>query len=171
MNKQKWLILLLAIITVAALAVAGWAVFFRRSAPVLAPDYAPVEQEPNAQPYDDGSTEKLDAEEGGGAVSLTYSDQATVDLSDKTATLVFANPAKSVQEMVVQILVDDTVIVQSGTLVPGNQVTTLALLDGAESQLQPGGYDGKFAVFYYDPDTGEKAVVNTEIPITVTVQE
>ena len=29
----------------------------------------------------------------------------------------------------------------------------------------------KFVVFYYDSDTGEKAVVNTEIPITITVQE
>ena len=83
----------------------------------------------------------------------------------------FANPGKSLQDMVVQIVIDETVIVQSGTLKPGNQVTTLNLLDGAEKQLQPGGYDGKFVVFYYDPDSGEKAVVNTEIPITITVQE
>lgn len=171
MTKNKWLVPLLAVITVAALAVAAWAVFLRKPAPVLAPDYAPVEEEANAQPYDDGNTEKMDAEEGGGAVSLTYSDQVTVDCSDKTVSLIFANPSKSRQDMVVQILVDDTLIAQSGTLKPGNQIQTLPLLDSVDKQLQPGGYDGKFAVYYYDPDSGEKAVINTEIPITVTVQE
>ena len=35
--------------------------------------------------------------------------------------------------------------------------------------LSPGGYEGKFIVLYYDPDSGEKAMVNTEIPITVNV--
>lgn len=171
MTKNKWLVPLLGVITVAALAVAVWAVCFRRPAPVLAPDYAPVETEENAQPMEEEPQEKMEASSGGGAVSLTYSDQVTVDLSDKTASLVFANPGRSVQDMMVQILVDDTVIVQSGTLEPGMMVNTLNLLDGAEKQLRPGGYDGKFAIYYYDPDNGEKAVVNTEIPVTVTVQD
>jgi hypothetical protein len=35
--------------------------------------------------------------------------------------------------------------------------------------LSPGGYKGSFSVFYYDPSSGEKAMVNTEIPILVTV--
>lgn len=171
MKIKKILIPVLLLITLIAIGVTIWALFFRNTAPVLAPDYAPVEEEANAEPIGDDDSEKMEAEEGGGAVSLTYSTEVTIDLSDKAASLVFANPSKSVQDMVVQIVIDDTVIVQSGTLKPGNQVTTLDLLDGAESQLQPGGYDGKFVVFYYDPDTGEKAVVNTEIPITITVQE
>lgn len=171
MKGKKLLIPVLILITLVAVGVTIWALCFRDAAPVLAPDYAPVEEESNAQPIQDDSDEKLEAEEGGGAVSLTYSNEVTIDLSDKTAGLLFANPGKSLQDMVVQIVIEDTVIVQSGTLKPGNQVTTLDLLDGAESQLQSGGYDGKFVVFYYDPDTGEKAVVNTEIPITITVQE
>ena len=80
-----------------------------------------MEEESNAQAIEDDSGEKLEAEEGGGAVSLTYSNEVTIDLSDKAASLVFANPGKSVQDMVVQIVIDDTVIVQSGTLKPGNQ--------------------------------------------------
>lgn len=171
MKGKKILIPVLLLITLIAVGVTIWALFFRNPEPVLAPDYAPVEEEENAQPIEDDSNEKLEAEEGGGAVSLTYSNEATIDLSDKTASLVFANPGKSLQDMVVQIVIDDTVIVQSGTIKPGNQVTTLDLLDGAETKLQPGGYDGKFVVFYYDQDSGEKAVVNTEIPLTITVQE
>ena len=171
MKGKKILIPVLLLITLIAVGVTIWALFFRNPEPVLTPDYAPVEEEENAQPIEDDSNEKLEAEEGGGAVSLTYSNEATIDLSDKTASLVFANPGQSLQDMVVQIVIDDTVIVQSGTIKPGNQVTTLDLLDGAETKLQPGGYDGKFVVFYYDQDSGEKAVVNTEIPLTITVQE
>lgn len=171
MKTKKILIPVLILITLIAIGVTIWALFFRNTAPVLSPDYAPVEEETNAQPIGDDDSEKMEAEEGGGAVSLTYSNEVTIDLSDKTASLLFANPGKSLQDMVVQIVIKDTVIVQSGTLKPGNQVTKLNLLDGAEKELQPGGYDGTFVVFYYDQDSGEKAVVNTEIPITVTVKE
>lgn len=171
MKNKTWLASLLILITAAALAVTVWALFFRNQDSVLPPDYAPVEEEPNAQPIEDDSDEKLQAQEGGGAVSLTYSTEVAIDLSQKNANLLFANPGKSLQEMVVQIVIEDTVIVQSGTLKPGRQVTTLNLMEGAEKQIQTGGYNGKFVVFYYDPDSGEKAVVNTEIPITITVQE
>ena len=73
--------------------------------------------------------------------------------------------------MVLQLVIDDVVIIQSGRLEPGNRVTTLNLLDGAEKRLAAGGYNGKFVVLYYDRASGEKAMVNTDIPVTVTVTE
>ena len=94
-----------------------------------------------------------------------------VDLSDKQAMLLFANPGKSNQDMVIQIIIQDVVICQSGTLTPGHQVKTLDLQDGAEKLLTAGIYEGKFNVLYYHPETGEKAIVNTEIPVTITVQD
>lgn len=169
-SNSKVLILILLLITVVALCVTIWAVFFREPV-VLAPDYAPQQEEQNAETIPDDSGEKMESPQGGGSVSLTYSNEVTIDLSDKTASLYFANPGKSNQDMVLQVLIQDTVIIQSGTLKPGNQVSTIDLLDGAAKQLQPGGYDGKFLVLYYSPETGEKAMVNTEIPITITVEE
>lgn len=115
-NRGKILILLLLLITVIAVGVTIWALFFRDTAPALTPDYAPQQEETNAEPIGDEDDEKLEAEEGGGAVSISYSNEAEISLS-------------------------------------------------------AGGYEGKFAVLYYDPDTGEKAVVNTEIPVTITVSE
>ncbi|MFR6562092.1 MAG: hypothetical protein ACLUR5_08915 [Eubacterium ventriosum] len=82
-----------------------------------------------------------------------------------------ANPTKSNQDMVLQLVIDDVVILQSGRLEPGNRVSALNLLDGAEKKLATGGYDGKIVVLYYDRTSGEKAMVNTEIPVTVTVTE
>ena len=172
-NKQNklilLLILLLLLITLIAVGVTVWALFFRDSGPTLAPDYAPQEMEQRAETIPNDSGEKMDKPEGGGSVSLTYSNKVTIDLSDKMAALYFANPGKSNQDMVLQIAIQDTVILQSGTLKPGNQVKLLDLLEGAEEMLSPGGYEGKFIVLYYDQESGEKAMVNTEIPITVNV--
>lgn len=170
-RKQKWLVALLLLITATAVCVSIWALFFRDTDPMLAPDYAPQDEEQNQRAIEDDSDDKLDAAEGGGAVSLSYSPDVTIDLSDGTAALRFANPGRSTQDMVVQVVIQDQILVQSGRLTPGHEVTDLDLMDGAEKQLSEGVYEGKFTVLFYHPDSGEKAVVNTDIPITVTVRE
>ena len=168
MKKQNGIMLLLAAVAAICLGVAVWALFFREET-VLAPDQAPpAETQAQTIPGDDAD-DKMEKPEGGSSVSLTFAKEVTIDLSEKTADLLFANPGKSNQDMVLQIIIQNTVIVQSGTLKPGNQVTSLALLDGAAKRLTEGIYEGKFNVLYYDPVTGAKAVVNTEIPIEITV--
>lgn len=172
-KRTTIIIAILAVITVAALCVTMWAVFFREpddsNKVILTPDYAPQNKEENAETIPDDTGDKMENPEGGGAVSLTYSNEVTIDISDKAAALYFANPGKSNQDMVIQIAIRDTIILQSGTLSPGNQVKLLNLLEGAEDMLQPGGYEGKFIVLYYDQTSGEKSMVNTEIPITINV--
>ena len=175
LNKTTIIIAILAVITVTALCVTMWALFFREPSAgddnkvILNPDYAPQKQEQNAETIPNDTGDKMAPPEGGGAVSLTYSNEVKIDISDKAAAVYFANPGKSNQDMVLQIVIQDTVILQSGTLKPGNQVKLLNLLEGAEDMLQPGGYEGKFVVLYYDPISGEKSMVNTEIPITINV--
>ena len=173
LNKTTIIIAILAVITVAALCVTMWALFLREpddnNKVILNPDYAPQNKEENAETIPDDTGDKMENPEGGGAVSLTYSNEVTIDISDKAAALYFANPGKSNQDMVIQIAIQDTIILQSGTLSPGNQVKLLNLLEGAEDMLQPGGYEGKFIVLYYDLTSGEKFMVNTEIPITINV--
>lgn len=168
------IIALLALITVACATVAVVVLLDKDEPPtVLAPDYAPQDEDPNAEKIPDDNGDKLDQPEGGGAVSLIYTTDVTVDLSDKKATLLFGNPQKSNQDMVVQIVVKGQVIVQSGRITPGNRVTALDLLHDAPT-LGAGTYTDencKFVVLYYDKDSGEKAILNTEIPITVTVQQ
>ena len=95
----------------------------------------------------------------------------TIDLSEKKAALQFANPSKSTQDMVLQIVIQDVIIAQSGRLEPGYRLKELSLWDGAEKMLAEGGYDGKFVILSYDPVSGEKAMVNTEAAITVTVKQ
>lgn len=170
-DKKNLLIYILLLITAAAVAVTVWALFFRSPDVTLAPDYAPVATEKHAQPIPDDRGGQSAAQPGSGSVSLTYSNEVTVDLGSAAAELLFANPGRSNQDMVLQIVIQDAVIVQSGRITPGNQVTQLELTGDAVDMLSPGGYEGCFRVFYYDLNSGEKAIVNTEVPISVTVTE
>ena len=139
--------------------------------PVLNPDFPPQETEQNAQPIPGGSDEKLEHEEGGGSVRLTYSDKVTIDLTDKKAKLHYLNPSSSTQDIMIRIIIKDQVIAQSGLLLPGYQVRELDLIADAEKMLIEGTYSGKFEIYFYDPETNERAMLNAEAPITITVQQ
>ena len=171
MNKMIIaIIIVLALVTVASLGVTAWAIWGRDPGTVLAPDYAPKEEEKNQTPIEGDGGTKLDSPDGGGAVGLIYSKDIELDLGTKKASLMFGNPSRSNQDMVVQLVIQEEVILQSGRITPGNKVNSLALLKDAEKKLTKGGYDGKFVVLYYNQDTGEKAILKTEIPVTVTVK-
>lgn len=168
-TRRNILLIILILLLMITIGISIWALFFREDKIILAPDYAPKDTEENVETIPGDSGDKLPQEEGGGAVSLIYSKEATIDLSENTAKLLFGNPKKSNQNMLVQIVIHDTVILQSGLITPGHQVTKLELFDNVK--LSPGIYEGKLAVYYYQPDTGEKAMVNTDIVLNITVQE
>lgn len=171
-KKLIALLILLLLLLIVSIGVTIWALVFREPDVVLNPDYAPEEVEFNQVPIPGDSTEgKVENTGGGGSVSLNYADRVVIDLSDEKVDLYFANPGRSNQDMVIQVVIQDEVLVQSGRLTPGHQVTELELLPDAAEKLAPGGYDGKFVLYYYHPETSEKAMVNTEIEIDIAVQE
>ena len=178
MNKKLMVTLMavLSVITVACVATMIVVLVGQDNDPpaVLAPDYAPQEEEPNAEPIpDDDSNETLPQSIDGGAVSLFYTTDVTVDRSDRKASLLFGNPQRSNQDIVLQIVVKDQIIVRSGRITPGNRVTALDLLSDAP-ELGAGTYTDencKLVVLYYNRDSGEKSILNTEIPISLTVKE
>ena len=167
-DRQSLLIFVLLLITVCAVCVTVWALFFRTTDAVLTPDHAPVAEE-HARPIPGDTGKHDDAQPGSGSVSLTYSNQVMISLSGKRAQLLFANPGRSNQDVAIQLVIQNQVILQSGRIAPGNQVAELDLPLEVVSILMPGGYEGIFLVHFYDPASGEKAIVTTEIPVSVTV--
>lgn len=167
-QKRLWMILLL-LVTIAAL---GTAVYLLTRGGAGKPlDYAPKKIDMAAVQIED-SGEKLSAPEGGGAVSLTYSTDVLLDLQEKKAEILFENPSKSTQDIVLQLLVagtegEEEVLAQSELIPAGYRLEELPV--EAELTLSSGKYEGLFRVLYYDADTGEKAVLNTEIPVKLTV--
>lgn len=169
-SKLKWLIPLLLLITIASVAITVATLL--KPSTVQAPDFAPQTVDDNADKMEDEDGDKMETQEGGGAISLTYSTQVEVDLEDGQAHILFQNPTRSTQDVVLQLVVgegdQETLVAQSQLIPAGYSLDNLELEEPV--LLTQGGYEGEFRVLCYDPDSGEKAVVNTVIPVDITVQ-
>ena len=138
--------------------------------PGITPDYPAPPEDEGAEDVEDDE-EKLDAPEGGGAVGMIYSNEVSIDLSDKKATLLFANPNRSTHNVTVQLVVQDVVLAESGLLTPAKRITELALKDGITVPEGVYAQNAKFVIRFYDPETNACSIVNSEIAVTVTVRE
>ena len=166
---MKILLILLILLLLLLLFLGAWMLWFR--APELAPDYLPPEEDPYATDIEGDNEDKLDRPQGGGAIGMTYRPSVQIDLSRKKAELLYQNPGRSNSDVLVQIVIQDVVIAQSGRIAPGKQIVTMDLLPGTASLLEVGGYDARLAVFFYDPVTAERSLLRTEGKIDLTVIE
>ena len=165
-RRYRRMIVILALAAAAAAGTVVWALFFSREPIEISPEQVPERIDTYAEPSGGEGEEKMEAPEGGGAVSMAYQREVYLSLGEKKASLVFENPEKSVNDMVLQLVIpgeeEDLVIAQSGKLPPGYRLEEMELLDTVQV-LEEGSYEGKFHVLYYDPDTGEKMMVNGDI--------
>lgn len=137
--------------------------------PGITPDYPAPPLDEGAEDVEDNE-EKLDAPEGGGAVGMIYSTDVEIDLSDKKVTLLFANPNRSTHNVSIQLIVQDTVLAESGLLTPSKRITTLDLKDGVTVPEGVYASNAKILVRFYDPESNACSIVNSEIAVTVTVR-
>ncbi len=137
----------------------------------LTPDYAPGTIDVNAIKEKD-SGEKMSVSQGGGAVSIAYSNIVSVDTKNKKVKLYFKNPSVSRESIVLEVIVlqgeKEYVIAQSDLLPPGYALYNLELT--AKTKLPAGGYKGKFRITYYNEETSEKEIINTEIEASIEVK-
>lgn len=143
---------------------------------VLEPDYATITIDDNAVPMTgspDEPQERTQVEEGGGSVTISFMDDVRYNLSTGDVSLFYQNPYASTHDVVVQVILisgqNEYLLGQSGLLQPGYEVTHINGA-GTSISLSPGGYTGKLKLLFYDPETGERAIVDTDIPTTITVE-
>lgn len=170
-KKRRWLIIILIIGIIICIGITLWALFFRDGETTADRDYPPQGVEDRQEPIDGDNSEKLESPEGGGAINVTYGTDATVDLSEKTIELYYANPGASNQDVAILIMVEDLLVAKSELINPGNQISKLALEEDAAEKLQVGGYNAELVVRAYNPESGEKAMVDTKGEIALKVQE
>lgn len=170
-KKKKLRMILLGIGAVLCLVGIVWAwMFSKTEIPPLVSDYAPAVSEPGAAPVEEEADQPDVSVDGWDPIE--YDRAVHINLSDNTATFRYIHPARSTQNIVLQIVVQDTVIARSGLITPGNQLKALTLLDGAAKKLSAGMYtDAQFKILSYDPQSGEKAAADTVAQIVLTVQE
>ena len=101
-------------------------------------------------------------------MNITYSNEVTISLADSAATVQITNPTRSNQSMLIQLMIQDVKVGQSGTIPPGNQLTVIPLDENIT--LEPGKYEGMFHLLFFDTETNEQANLNTNIPVTLTVE-
>ena len=165
-RRSKTYLILATVVALLAICVAVWALFFRAPETPTDPEISPVADE-HLTPTDDGDDEKMPQAEGGGAVNITYSNEVTISLADATAAVQITNPTRSSQSMLIQLMIQDVKIGQSGTIPPGNQLAVIPLDENIT--LEPGTYEGMFHLFFFDVETNEQANLNTNIPVKITV--
>ena len=172
-RKAKIVIAVLSIAIILCICVTIWALFFRKAdSPALIPDYAPGKIEENAEPIaDEGDVSKIDAPEGGGAIGIQYANEAFIDLSDNTAYLQYVNPGRSTHGTVLCIEIQGEIIARSGLILPGHRLRVLSLFDDASKRLSPGGYNAQFRILSYDPESGEKSMLDALADVYITVRE
>lgn len=165
-RRSKTYLILATIIALLAICVAVWALFFRAPEAPADPEISPVADE-HLTPTDDGDDEKMPQAEGGGAVNITYSNEVTISLADATAAVQITNPTRSNQSMLIQLIIQDVTVGQSGTIPPGNQLTVIPLNENIK--IEPGSYDGKFQLLFFDVKTNQQANLTTSIPVTIMI--
>ena len=150
-----------------------WSALFDRPEPtIIDPDHPLPTEDVNAETLPDEG-EAAVSDEGGGSVSMIYTLSVNASLSTGTAKIDFRNPSISNHDIAIILYVvsdgKEYPIAQSGLVKAGNSLSTLELFDDA-AILQEGTYSGKYLVLYYDPVTGEKALVEPEITdLVITV--
>lgn len=166
-NKKGIVVFLLLIILICVVIIV-YLLFFKEPKQV---DYAPGKEDKNIVLLPN-SGDKMEAQKGGGAVSLSYSNKVDIDLKSGQVSVNFKNPSRSTQSMVLQVIINqkdtEVVVAESNRIPPSYAIYELNLKENIT--LSKGEYDGKFNVMYYDEETDEKAIVNTNIPVKITVK-
>ena len=165
-RRSKTYLLLATVVALLAICVAAWALFFRAPETPTDPEISPVADE-HLTPTDDGDDEKMPQAEGGGAVNITYSNEVTISLADAAAAVQITNPTRSNQSMLIQLMIQDVKVGQSGTIPPGNQLAVIPLNENIT--IEPGSYDGKFQLLFFDVKTNQQANLTTSIPVTIRI--
>jgi len=167
-KKINWIYIIL--ITLIIVCVGLIFILLNKSEQALTPDYAPGTIDTNAIKEQD-SGDKMSVSDGGGAVSLSYSNVVLINSSEKDIKMYFKNPSKSRESIVLELVVTQNdkeyVLAKSDLLPPGYALYNMDL--ETKLQLPKGGYKGVFRLTYYNEETGVKQIVNTEIEVSIEV--
>ena len=109
-----------------------------------------------------------DSDENKSAVVICGSN-ATVHLNDNIVDYYYKNVYRSKSSVVIQLLIDNKVIAQSGGLPPGYQ--TYKIDYNQKIKLSPGTYEGVVIISFYNLDTNELETVNSKISIPIIIEK
>ncbi|MBR2336123.1 MAG: hypothetical protein IKA62_07880 [Clostridia bacterium] len=139
-----------------------------------APDNPLPVIDPNVVPNEDDTSEKKPIDSGG-SVSLIYTKKAELNLTAEIAKIYYKNPNSSSHDTVIELYIvsdgNTYFLGRSGRVPAGYTIQELSLAE-REVELKAGQYEGLYKIYFYNPETGEKAILDTNIAgVTVVVTE
>ena len=162
------LIWILAITTLLTTSLCAYLLLSGDKKQPIMPDYMPVEQDEHVSilpstPKD----EPLEVPQGGGGAIIICDTELVAELSTGKIYMDYKNPANSPSAVVLQLFIDDTLIAQSKSILPGYQLQDMFLMEDAV--LLEGGYYGTLKITFYDFQSHEKAQIDSDIEVSITV--
>lgn len=134
------------------------------SIPTVEPEYPLPPEDNQVTVIDEDNTKKSISKNGGGSVRVRLSNTAKIDLNTGDIEMIYQNPNQSNQDTVITLVLisenEEYIIAKSGLIKSGNQITKLKLFNNVV-QLSEGVYKGKYIIEHYNPETGEKALTNS----------
>lgn len=142
---------------------------------VIKPDHPLPDEDSGVVEIPDDNDKPTDSVQGGGAVTMIYTLAATVDLSSGDVGIYLRNPKKSNHDVTITMYIvsggNEYLIAKSGLIKAGYGLYKLTLSEDAPT-LTEGVYTAYYKIGYYNPETGERALVEADIKdVTVTVTE
>lgn len=175
-DRRPFLILLASLLATFGVVLT---ILLTQGPPVLTPEHPMPDKDENSLPVvgdeedEDGTGGggggKVESEVGGGFVSMIFTKQAKVDLSEKTIEMYFVNPHQSNHSITLELYVtfmdQNWLVAKSGRVDADYGLKVMkfnekvSLTPTTENRY----YVGKYVVRYYDPETGERSIFTTEI--------
>jgi hypothetical protein len=162
----RWPFLLILLGLLVALAVLAGLLLNPKEPVTVNPNHPAPVIDPNSALIEDDDSEKAQAAEGGGSLSMIYMLEAELTLSTGDIEIYFKNPNASTHNVSIELFVlngeERVSIARSGLIATGSQLSKLTMTEGS-AQLSEGIYKGLYVLSCYDPLTGERALVQPEI--------
>ncbi len=142
---------------------------------IINPDHPLPDIDPEIEPLPPSDDDEKVDSNGGGFVSIVYTKDATVSLATNKAKIFYQNPNKSNHSVLLELY-----LVSSGTeyflgktgLIPAGSAIYEMDVSERDANIRAGIYEGLYRLFYYDPITGERAALSSDVAeIQISVNE
>ena len=129
--------------------------------------------DPNISDMENDHSDKIESEQGGGSVSIAYTKEALLKLADNEIEMYLGNPNASNHQIVAELYIEngnqDSCIAKSGLINPGSELKLMTF--NQSLSLSSGSYLGYYVLKFYNPETGELALVESYIEnVVITVK-
>lgn len=176
-SRLPFLVALTSIITttVAIIILILWLLLNPKSPVIINPDHPLPDIDPEIETLPPDDEDKVDSENGGGFVSMVYTKEATVSLSTNKAQIYYQNPNKSNHSVLLELYLvsegKEYFLGRTGLIPAGSAIYEMDVSE-RDANIRTGVYTGLYRTFYYDPLTGERAVISSDITeVTIYVTE